>query len=56
MSKEEKITYFLMVKKIVDPLLVRLEKLDANIIGNNKISNPIYYRNEDLKKKVWIVQ
>lgn len=49
MSKEKKLSYIMMVKNVVDPLLIRLEKLDIKI-PREKIVNPAYYRNEDLKK------
>jgi hypothetical protein len=49
MSKEKEISYFIKVKQLIDPLLIRLDKLDSKI-GYDKIANPKYYRNEDLKR------
>lgn len=49
MSKEEKLAYFTKVKQLVDPLLIHLEKLNSKI-SHDKTLNPLYYRNEDLKR------
>lgn len=50
MSKEKKLTYFVRAKQLIDPLLIRLEKLDLKIRNEDKINKPGYYRNEDLKR------
>ncbi len=50
MSKEKKLTYFVRAKQLIDPLLIRLEKLDLKIRNEDKITKPGYYRNEDLKR------
>ena len=50
MSKKEKLSYFIRLKQLIDPLLIRLEKLDLNIIDENKVNKLRYYRNEDLKR------
>ena len=49
MSKEKELAYYIKVKQLIDPLLIRLEKLDSKI-SHDKIANPAYYRNEDLKR------
>jgi hypothetical protein len=49
MSNEKKLSYFIKVKQLIDPLLIRLEKLDSKI-SRDKMANPTYYRNEDLKR------
>jgi len=50
MSKKEKLSYFIRLKQLIDPLLIRLEKVDLNIIDENKVNKLGYYRNEDLKR------
>lgn len=50
MSKEKKLTYFVRAKQLIDPLLIRLEKLDLKIRNEDKITKTGYYRNEDLKR------
>lgn len=50
MSKEKKLSYFIRAKQLIDPLLIRLEKLDLKIGNEDKVINAVYYRNEDLKR------
>ena len=53
MSKEgnkTQISYIAAIKQLLDPLYVRLEKIDSKIKGNNTKDSLRYYRNEDLKK------
>ncbi|MDR7371038.1 DNA-binding protein [Flavobacterium aquidurense] len=48
-SREEKILSFTMkVEQLIEPVILRLEKIDSKISGEN--IRPVYYRNEDLKK------
>ncbi|PWA10467.1 helix-turn-helix domain-containing protein [Flavobacterium sp. ZT3R18] len=49
-GKENKISYLVAIKQLLDPLYVRLERIDSKIKGNYEKSTLRYYRNEDLKK------
>lgn len=50
MSKEKKLSYFIRIKQLIDPLVILLEKLDSKKNSEDKILRPGYYRNEDLKR------
>lgn len=49
-TKEDKISYILAIKQLLDPLYARLEKIDFKIKGQDLKKSVRYYRNEDLKK------
>lgn len=49
-AKEDKISYILAIKQLLDPLYARLEKIDFKIKGQDLKKSVRYYRNEDLKK------
>lgn len=48
--KEDKISYIVAIKQLLDPLYARLEKIDFKIKGQDLKKSVRYYRNEDLKK------
>jgi len=52
MAKEgkKKISYISAVKELIDPLHVRLEKIDCKLTSQEIKSGIRYYRNEDLKR------
>lgn len=49
-TKEDKISYIVAIKQLLDPLYARLEKIDFKIRGQDLKKSVRYYRNEDLKK------
>ncbi|OYX81561.1 MAG: DNA-binding protein [Flavobacteriales bacterium 32-34-25] len=49
-TKEDKISYIVAIKQLLDPLYARLEKIDFKIKGQDLKKSVRYYRNEDLKK------
>ena len=49
MKKENLLCYVMEMKELIDPLVVKLERIDS-IISHGKVLRPEYYRNEDLKK------
>src|SRR6187402_2898349 len=49
-TKEKKLSFILRVKQMLDPVVMRLEKIDSKIDSKIKITPPRYYRNEDLKR------
>lgn len=49
MKKEKLLCYVMEMKELIDPLVVKLERIDS-IISHGKVLRPEYYRNEDLKK------
>jgi hypothetical protein len=49
-DKENKTSYLVAIKQLLDPLYVRLERIDSKIKGDYEKSTLRYYRNEDLKK------
>jgi hypothetical protein len=49
-DKENKTSYLVAIKQLLDPLYVRLERIDSKIKGDYAKSTLRYYRNEDLKK------
>ena len=49
-GKENKISYIVAIKQLLDPLHARLEKIDCKIKGQDLKHSVRYYRNEDLKK------
>lgn len=48
--KEKKLSFIIRVKQMLDPVVMRLEKIDSKIDSKIKIAAPRYYRNEDLKR------
>lgn len=46
--EQKKLSFTMKVKQLIDPVILRLEKIDSKISGEN--IRPVYYRNEDLKK------
>jgi hypothetical protein len=48
--KEKKQSFILKVERMLDPVLLKLDKIDLKLGGQNKLDKPAYYRNEDLKK------
>lgn len=49
MSKT-KISYIAAIKQLLDPLYIRLEKIDSKIKAQDVKTSLRYYRNEDLKR------
>ncbi|GEC73801.1 hypothetical protein SAMN05443543_103387 [Flavobacterium flevense] len=49
-TNEDKISYIVAIKQLLDPLYARLEKIDFKIKGQDLKKSVRYYRNEDLKK------
>jgi hypothetical protein len=49
-TKEDKNSYIVAIKQLLDPLYARLEKIDFKIKGQDLKKSVRYYRNEDLKK------
>lgn len=49
-TKEKKLSFIIRVKQMLDPVLMRLERIDSKIDSKIKITTPRYYRNEDLKR------
>lgn len=49
-TNEDKISYIVAIKQLLDPLYARLEKIDFKIKAQNLKKSVRYYRNEDLKK------
>ncbi|MFV8343580.1 DNA-binding protein [Flavobacterium sp. XS2P39] len=49
-TEEKKNSFVMKVKQLLDPVLMRLEKIDSKIDGKDRVTRPMYYRNEDLKK------
>lgn len=49
MKKEKLLCYVMEMKELIDPLVVKLERIHS-IISHGKVLRPEYYRNEDLKK------
>jgi hypothetical protein len=49
-GKEKKISYISAIKQLLDPLHVRLEKIDCKLKGHETKPGIRYYRNEDLKR------
>jgi len=49
-TKENKTSYIVAIKQLLDPLYARLEKIDFKIKGQDLKKSVRYYRNEDLKK------
>lgn len=49
MSKT-KISYIAAIKQLLDPLYIRLEKIDSKIKDQDVKTSLRYYRNEDLKR------
>jgi len=49
-TNEDKTSYIVAVKQLLDPLYARLEKIDFKIKGQELKKSVRYYRNEDLKK------
>lgn len=49
-TKEKKLSFIVRVKQMLDPVMMRLEKIDSKIDSKIKITTPTYYRNEDLKR------
>ncbi|MDI1305238.1 MAG: helix-turn-helix domain-containing protein [bacterium] len=49
-SKENKFSYLAAIKHLLDPLYIRLEKIDGKIRGYDVKNSLRYYRNEDLKR------
>lgn len=49
-KQERKLSFVMRVKQLIEPVMVRLETIDSKISGQTKVTRPIYYRNEDLKK------
>ena len=49
-TKEDKISYIVAIKQLLDTLYARLEKIDFKIKGQDLKKSVRYYRNEDLKK------
>lgn len=49
-NKEKKISYISAMKQLLDPLHVRLEKIDCKLMGRETKHGTRYYRNEDLKR------
>lgn len=49
-KKERELSLVMRVKQLIEPVMVRLETIDSKISGQTKVTRPVYYRNEDLKK------
>lgn len=49
-TKEKKLSFMVRVKQMLDPVMIRLEKIDSKIDSKVKTTRPSFYRNEDLKK------
>lgn len=49
-TEEKKNSFVMRVKQLLDPVLMRLEKIDSKMDGKDRMTRPKYYRNEDLKK------
>ena len=47
---EFKIPSISAIKKLMEPILIRLDNIDNKVQHKNAASIPKYYRNEDLKK------
>ena len=47
---EFKIPSISAIKKLLDPIFIRLDNIDAKILNKSSSGVSIYYRNEDLKK------
>ena len=48
--KKKKLSFLMKVKKMIDPVVVKLETIDSKINSRGNEGRPAYYRNEDLKK------
>lgn len=48
--KKKKLSFLMKVKKMIDPVVVKLENIDSKINSRGNDGRPVYYRNEDLKK------
>ncbi len=48
--KKKKLSFLMKVKKMIDPVVVKLETIDSKINSRGNDGRPAYYRNEDLKK------
>lgn len=49
-AKDNKFSYLAAIKQLLNPLYIRLEKIDGKIRGQDVKMALRYYRNEDLKK------
>lgn len=49
-KKERELSFLMRVKQLIEPIMIRLETIDSKISGQSKVTRPVYYRNEDLKK------
>jgi hypothetical protein len=49
-NKEKKISYISEMKQLLDPLYIRLEKIDCKLVGREMKGGIRYYRNDDLKR------
>ncbi|MNK59999.1 hypothetical protein D3C87_791220 [compost metagenome] len=49
-KKENRLAFLTRVQQLLDPLIIRLESIESKITRGNREINPLYYRNEDLKK------
>ncbi|WET03933.1 helix-turn-helix domain-containing protein [Flavobacterium sp. YJ01] len=48
--KKKKLSFLMKVKKMIDPVVLKLETIDSKINSRGNDGRPTYYRNEDLKK------
>ncbi|RDI14419.1 helix-turn-helix domain-containing protein [Flavobacterium sp. AG291] len=49
-SDEFKIPSVSAIKKLLEPILIRLDNIDGNVQNKATSTSPKYYRNEDLKR------